>query len=268
MIRLNPVTTGKDCANRGLFLTDNDLYNQLTHRNIKKILLADAITNDGEYDVATYFKVQKQWDELLFQWKEEEKVIIGFERYCKLLFLVKSTCQGDHIWFSFFEGMHCHAAIVAGLVCSKFNHSTNKLEPGSLTLEDFRNGNKVFQGTGQYSLGPFEPEHVKKNDAPMFENPFHLSAYVPKQNMNAADLIEATLLQSSWISNFKKSLADTSISKVLARWFENTLHHSTKETRTNPSYRPSLANGHSMYYQEFCTIKSYKKKIMNSKERT
>jgi hypothetical protein len=94
----------------------------------------------------------------------------------------------------------------------------------------------------------------------MFENPFHLSAYVPKQNMNAVDLIEATLLQSFWISNFKKSLADMTISKVLARWFENTLHHSTKKTRTNSSYRPALASGHSMYYQEFCTIKSYKKK--------
>jgi hypothetical protein len=49
----------------------------------------------------------------------------------------------------------------------------------------------------------------------MFEKPFHLSAYVLKQNMNAPDLIEATLLQSLWISNFKKSLADTTISKSL-----------------------------------------------------
>jgi hypothetical protein len=102
----------------------------------------------------------------------------------------------------------------------------------------------------------------------MFENPFHLSAYVPKQNINAADLIEATLLQSLWISNFKKSLVVTTISKVLDRWFKNKLHHSTKETRTNPSYHPALANSHSMYYQEFCPIESYKKKIMNSKERT
>jgi hypothetical protein len=36
----------------------------------------DATTDDGEYDVATYFKVQKQWDELLFQWKEEEKSLL------------------------------------------------------------------------------------------------------------------------------------------------------------------------------------------------
>jgi hypothetical protein len=77
--------------------------------------------------------------------------------------------------------------------------------------------------------------------------------------MNAADLIKATLLQSLWISNFKKYLVDTTIPTVLARWFKNTLHPSMKETRTNPSYPPALANGHSMYYQEFCTIKSYKK---------
>jgi hypothetical protein len=98
MIRLNQVTTGNDCVNRGLFSTDNDLYNQLTHQNFKKILLTNATTTDDrEYDVATYFKVQKQWDELLFQWKEEEKVIIGFKWYYELLFLFKSTSQVNHM---------------------------------------------------------------------------------------------------------------------------------------------------------------------------
>jgi hypothetical protein len=66
--------------------------------------------------------------------------------------------------------------------------------------------------------------------------------------MNAPDLIEATLLQSLWISNLKNSLADTTTLKVLARWFKNKLIHSRKETRTNPSYHPALANGHDMYY--------------------
>jgi hypothetical protein len=158
--------------------------------------------------------------------------------------------------------MHCHAAIVAGLVCSIFNYSTNNLEPGSLTVEDFRNGNiKSFKEPGTTVLNHLNQIMSKKNDKPMFENPFHLSAYVPKQNMNAPDLIEATLLQSLWISNFKKFLADTTISKVLARWFKNTLIHSAKETRINPLYRPALANSHEMYYQEFCTTKSYKKAI-------
>jgi hypothetical protein len=86
--------------------------------------------------------------------------------------------------------------------------------------------------------------------------------------MNVSDLIEATLLQSLWISSFKKSLAGITISKVLARWFKNKLIHSTKETRRNLSYHPALANSHDMYYQEFCTTKCYKKKVMDTKERT
>jgi hypothetical protein len=64
-------------------LTDNDLYKELKHQNFKTILLTNATTDEGEDDVTKYFKVQKQWNELLFQWKEEGKVVFGFERYCK-----------------------------------------------------------------------------------------------------------------------------------------------------------------------------------------
>ncbi len=196
------------------------------------------------------------------QWNEEGKVVIGFKRYYELLFLVKSASKVDHIWFSFFEGMHCHAAIVAGLVCSKFNHLTNQLEPGSLTLEDVRNGDiESFKEPYTTESDHLDQIMSKKFDAPMFQNQFHLSAYVPKQTMNAADLIEATRLQSLWISNFKRTSAYMTISKVLANWFEYTLHYSMKETRTNPSYRPALTNGHNMYYQETCTTDSYKKRI-------
>jgi hypothetical protein len=70
----------------------------------------------------------------------------GFKRYYELLFLVKLMSKVDHIWFSFFEGMHRQAAIVAGLACTKFHHLTNKLEPGTLTLEAFKNGDiKSFE---------------------------------------------------------------------------------------------------------------------------
>ena len=77
MICLNPVQDDNVCVKRRLFLVDNDLYNKLT-KNFRKILLTDATTDDGEDEVATYFKVKKQWDELLDQWNEEGKVAIGF----------------------------------------------------------------------------------------------------------------------------------------------------------------------------------------------
>ncbi len=126
---------------------------------------------------------------------KKKRVVIGFERYYKLLFLVKSASEVDHVWFSFFEGMHCHAAIIAGLVCSKFNHPTNKLEPGSLTLEYFRNGNiKSFKEPNTTVSDHLNQIMSKQFNAPTVQNQFHLSAYGPKQTMNVADLIDATCL--------------------------------------------------------------------------
>jgi hypothetical protein len=116
-------------------------------------------------------------------------------------------------------------------------------------------------------LGTTVEEHLdqiiaKKIKAPMFHSTFHMSAYVPKQlSMDADMLIKATRLQSLWISNFKKSSATTTISKELAKWLETTLQHRTKDTRLNPKYRPALGiEGHSMHYQEACSVKNYKKK--------
>ncbi len=175
----------------------------------------------------------------------------------------------DHVWFSFFKGMHHHAAIVTGLVCSKFNHLTNELQPGSLTLEDFRNGNiKSFKEPNTSVSDHLNQIMSKQFEVPMFHNQFHLSAYVPNQTMTVADLIDATRCQSLWISNFKRTLANTTISKVLANWLEQLSHHSTKDMRMNPSYHPALDNNFSMYYQEACTTKSYKKKITFTKEGT
>ncbi len=139
--------------------------------------------------------VKKQWDALLDQWHEEKKVVIGFKQYYELLFLVKSASEVDHVQFSFFEGMHCHAAIVAGLVCSKFNHLTNKLEPGSLTLEYFRNGNiNSFKEPNTTVSDHLNQIMSKQFDAPMVQNQFHLSAYVPKQTMNAADFDQRNMI--------------------------------------------------------------------------
>ncbi len=122
-----------------------------------------------------------------------KKDVVGFERYYELLFLVKSESEVDHVWFSFFEGMHCHAAIVTGLVCSKFNHLTNEIQPGSLILEDFRNGSiKSYKEPNTSVFDHLNQIMSKQFDAPMVHNQFHLSAYVPNQTMTAADLINAT----------------------------------------------------------------------------
>jgi hypothetical protein len=72
MIRLNPVQDEKDCVEHGLFLVNNDLYNMSTQQKFRNILLTNATAEDGEDEVAKYFKVKKQWDALLDQWHEEK----------------------------------------------------------------------------------------------------------------------------------------------------------------------------------------------------
>jgi hypothetical protein len=126
----------------------------------------------------------------------------------RTIILVKSSSPLDNVWFSFFEGMHCHAAIVAGLVCSKFDHTTNEIKPGSLTLDDFRNEGAVknFKVPGTTVKEHLDQIMAKEFDVSMFHNEFHLSVCIPKQAMDAKELIDATRLQSLWISNLRKVL--------------------------------------------------------------
>ncbi len=136
-------------------------------------------------------------------------------------------------------------------------------------MDDFRNEGAVknFKVPVTTVEEHLDQIMAKEFDAPMFHNKFHLSVYIPKQAMDANKLIKATRLQSLWISNFKKSSATTTISKVLARWLKTTLLHTTKETRLNPKYHQALGKGHDMYYQEACTLENYKKKSSIQRKR-
>jgi hypothetical protein len=184
MMRLNPVTDGSNCVDRGLFRDNIDVYQLLATQMFKKILLTDATTEDGEDEVTKYFKVQKEWNCLLDEWHANQRDVIGYERYYELLFLVKSKSEEDYIWFIFFEGMHCHAAIITSLLCSKFNHSTNELIPGSLTMEQFRSGSiKYFKDPGTTVSNHLNQIMASQFEAPMFDNQLHVSAYIPKRNV-------------------------------------------------------------------------------------
>ncbi len=78
--------------------------------------------------------------------------------------------------------MHRHAAIVGGLVCSKFNHSTNELNPGSLTIADFKNEGviKTFKDPDTTVAAHLDMMMTKEIEAPMFRTGFHVTAYFPK----------------------------------------------------------------------------------------
>jgi hypothetical protein len=54
------------------------------------------------------------------------------ETYYELLLLVKAKSKNDNVWISFTEGLHRHTAILASLLCIKFDYSNNKTIPRSL----------------------------------------------------------------------------------------------------------------------------------------
>ena len=252
LIRLNPVAVGGESVKRSLFSIMTNTGEQVTSDDFKDILKTDATTDPGEQEVLKYFQVSNdRWQELLQEWREKHKTpLTGFRRYYELLYLVKSQSQCDHIWFSFFEGMHRHAAIVAGLVCSRFNHSTNELDPGSLTLDDFKNEDVLisYKDPGITVASHLDAIMTNTAEAPMLHNGFNLTAYIPKTqthgmnefSLNAEKLIGAAKMHSEWISNFKLTSATRTLSKNIAQWLETTLNHSTKQTRNNPNYRPQV----------------------------
>jgi len=118
MIRLNPVQEGRESITRGLFPKRKDLATFVRSEEFKDILDTDAITVEGETKIAKYFNIETKWIRLLEEYEEDDgkTTLSGFKRYFELLFLVKSESKRDEVWFSFFEGMHRHAAIVAGNV--------------------------------------------------------------------------------------------------------------------------------------------------------
>ena len=205
MICLNPVKEGEEFVNRGLFPKLKDLHALVRSNDFKEILGTDAITEEGELKVVKYFNIEQKWDCLLEEWEDQKKTVTGFKQYFELLFLVKSESRCDKVWFSLFEGMHQHAAIVAGLLCSKFNHITNKLELGSLTLKDFSGEGviKSFKDPGVLVEDHLNKITTKELKPPMLTNTFHLSAYIPKQGtgeeQDTTTIIKGAIYQSSWI---------------------------------------------------------------------
>ena len=74
--------------------------------DFKEILTTDATMEEGENKVAEYFKVEKDWENLVEKWTRDNQNITGVKRYYELLFLVKSKSKHDRVWISFCEGMH------------------------------------------------------------------------------------------------------------------------------------------------------------------
>jgi hypothetical protein len=168
-------------------------------------------------------------------WKDIAKQGCDFERYLNLLLLVKTKSQVDNLWVSFVEGSHRHAAMITCLFCTKFDYSSNKIQPSSLDIQDFKNARVPhFKDPGvtlkeqlKFIIsGEFEPKMLKST--------FNVQAYIPKKlTGNIDELKKAMKNQSDWISINKMQAANKTILKAILLWLEETLLHSSPRRRNN-----------------------------------
>ncbi len=103
-----------------LFPPGNEsLISIITFLEFKQLLKTDATTKEWLQYIATYFGMGDSW-----AFMEGKNTL---EQYFKLLCQVKENKpKKDCVWISFWEGMHCHAALMMALLNAKLSHDTNK----------------------------------------------------------------------------------------------------------------------------------------------
>jgi hypothetical protein len=60
------------------------------------------------------------------------------KHYFDLLLMVKKQSKKNHVWISFYKGLHRHAALMMCLLSSKLDLVANKVTYDSLTAEYIR----------------------------------------------------------------------------------------------------------------------------------
>jgi hypothetical protein len=63
------------------------------------------------------------------------------EQYYQLIYIVKTKSKNNTLWISFIEGLHRLAAMVMSLLCSSFDLENNYINPGLLSMKDFKRAN-------------------------------------------------------------------------------------------------------------------------------
>ena len=120
MQRLNPTQNVADEVNMGFFPPSADYYTDLLQdKNFNNFLMSDGTTKEGQDRIADFYQVTELW-------KQMEKSGCNYERYFKLLQLVKMDSPADYLWVSFIEGLHRHAATILALLCTKFDYENQK----------------------------------------------------------------------------------------------------------------------------------------------
>ena len=213
--RLNPSLDPSDHILVNFFPSDINYYNNnIRQDNFKEFLKTDGTTEEGRNLIATYYNVLNDWNTL-------DHNCDFVTDYYNLLLLVKNTSINNKVWISFIEGLHRHAAIVACLLCAKFDFVKNILVPNSLTFDSFNDAMiPNLKSTEDPSLTPEKQlcDLIKREDPIcMLRTPISVKVYIPKNITCDVDkLFDTTKKLSALVSTKKRESAIPSMSKSIA----------------------------------------------------
>jgi hypothetical protein len=227
MIRLNPHSKDKKI---GIILSppSTEFYDPVQGENFKQFLSINGTTEDGQNAIAQHYNVLDEWTA-----SNHEGDHVG--TYYKLLPFVKTKSKNDNVLISFIKGLHRHTAILASLLCMKFDYSNNKIIPGSLQLDNFEKAQILHYKnpgvTPREQLGQIVGNHF---EALMLKTPMLIQAYIPNRVTNQSGgtiqlLMESLKIKSDWILISKTISANKTISKLLSTWLIETMAHSRRK---------------------------------------
>ncbi len=97
MIRLNSQQKPDKAVTRNLFPPEDNYFTQLFATNYREFLETNATTNEGMWNVARHYDVEKQWKSYLNSSRKDNHA----KDYYKLLHIVKTLSNHDLVWISF-----------------------------------------------------------------------------------------------------------------------------------------------------------------------
>jgi hypothetical protein len=244
---------------------------KVTH---SEILLIDGTTKEGQQAIAKHYGVSDEWNELINNNVNNDVLT----QYYDLLYLVKTKSEKDHVWISFVEGLHRHAAIVLSLLCSKFDYQNNTLVSKSLDITNFEKAElPCFTKPTDSTLTPErllndifllnDIDNKDSDSSTMLKTPFNVRAYYPSNNNCDTNTLISTLRSmSSSHSKHKLNSAQKSISSVTAEVLTELTNNSTAEERNNTNEQPTFETFLMKYIEKI--NKQYESKLQHNGDDT
>jgi hypothetical protein len=217
--------------------------------------MTDATTPQGRTAIAKRFGVDEEWGNVKSKATPDEQ-------YYQFLYLVKTKSTKDTLWISFIEGLHRHAAMVMSLLCSSFDLENNYINPGLLSMKDFKRA--IIQHFQMNEHTPSEQlNNIMERDLlePMMTSTFTVQAHVPKEtNQTNIDKLMKTLIQhSSWISINRKESARKTISRLLSDGLSELIEMGTQERVNKRTYW--IESGYTYLVQKGDSVNEFEKKM-------